>query len=228
VPGRLTDAQADIIKEGRFRDGCSVLGQKRGGRAADRNRPRHGIPIGMCLRPAAAHPLANVDLARMVGNWHIVATIPNFLERGIVGGLDVLKPDGLVIHEDLYIQRGGFDARKQHLQAKIFVLPHSGNADWRVQPFWPLRLPFQIYYVDPEYRYALFGQQNRNWGWVYSCTADIPEADFQALLGRFRSLGYDTGRFRKMVQTPDQIGAPGYGSEVIKVPTKAVSKPDKE
>jgi hypothetical protein len=49
---------------------------------------------------------------------------------------------------------------------RIQVLPETDNADWRVKPIWPVSLPFKIVYVDPDYRYVLFGEQNRSWGWL--------------------------------------------------------------
>jgi len=98
----------------------------------------------------------------------------------------------------------------------IDVVPGTGNADWRVKPVWPLRLPFQIFYVDPDYRFVLFGEQDRQWGWIYSRERTISEADFAALLDRFKALGYDTSKFRRFVQSPDQIGKPGFWSDGIK------------
>ena len=182
------------------------------------------VLLGGCATSAQTSiPLANVDLERMSGGWYIVATIPNFFEKGIVDTRDVLTPNtaGDVIHEDFYARRGGFDAERKHLQATIFVLPATGNADWRVQPLWPLRLPFQIYYVDPEYRFALFGEQNRDLGWVYSRTPTISDADYAALLERFRGFGYNTSRFRKMVLLREQLGQPGYWNDGIRPLTEA-------
>jgi hypothetical protein len=40
-------------------------------------------------------------------------------------------------------------------------------------------------------------------------TKSFPDADYQALLGRFAALGYDTAPFVKFVQTAEQIGQPG-------------------
>ena len=59
-------------------------------------------------------------------------------------------------------------------------------------------------------------EQNRKLGWIYSRTKTLPDDDYQALLGRFRDLGYDTSGFVKFVQTPDQIGQPGVWSDGIK------------
>ena len=50
-----------------------------------------GNPI--CSRALAAPiPLANVDIDRMYGGWHIIATIPNSFEKGIVAPYDVYWP----------------------------------------------------------------------------------------------------------------------------------------
>lgn len=162
-------------------------------------------------------PLANVDLSRMYGGWYILATIPNVLERGVIDNYDHFsagKNGG--IREDFYCRRGGFDHKKHHYVVAIDVLPGTNNADWRVKPVWPLRLPFQIFYVDPDYKFVLFGEQNRKWGWIYSRDRTISDADFAALLDRFRALGYDPSKFRRFVQFPEQIGKPGFWSDGIK------------
>jgi apolipoprotein D and lipocalin family protein len=161
-------------------------------------------------------PLADVDLERMYGGWYIVATIPNLMERGFVGPYDVYSPGAPgTIREDFTMRRGGFGARERHYVVRIDVLPNRQNADWKVRLFWPVRLPFQIFYVDPQYRYVLFGEQNRNLGWVYSRTRDIAEEDYQALLTRFTALGYDSTRFRRVIQMPEQIGQPGFWSDGV-------------
>ncbi len=162
-------------------------------------------------------PLAKIDLNRIYGGWYIVATIPNVLERGVVDSYDHFAPGkNGGIREDFYCRRGGFDEKKNHYVVAIDVLPGTNNADWRVKPIWPLRLPFQIFYVDPDYRFVLFGEQNRKWGWIYSRERTISDADFAALLDRFKTLGYDTRKFRRFVQSPEQIGRPGFWSDGIK------------
>jgi apolipoprotein D and lipocalin family protein len=161
-------------------------------------------------------PLASVDLDRMYGGWYIVATIPNGFERGIVAPYDVYsrRPDG-DIREDFYARRGGFSAPVKHYVVHDWVLPGTGNASWRVQIFWPVRLPFLVLYADPQYRYVLFGEENRSLGWIYSRTPDIDDETYRALLQRFRQLGYDPERFRRVIQAPDQIGKPGFWSEDV-------------
>jgi len=172
-----------------------------------------------CATAAPPLPLARVDLDRMYGGWYLIATIPNRFERGLVAPYDVYskRPDG-DIQEDFYVRRGGFDAPRKHYTVHDWVRPGTGNAHWRVQLFWPINLPFLVLYVDPDYQYALFGEESRDLGWIYSREPLISDADYRALLGRFTALGYDASRLRRFVQTPEQIGAPGFWSDGIKKP----------
>ncbi len=159
-------------------------------------------------------PAKPVDISRMYGGWYIVATIPNKFEKGLVEPYDVYsrRPDG-DIREDFYARCGSFDATRKHFVVHDWVTPGAENAHWRVQVFWPVNLPFLVLYVDPDYRYALYGEDSRDLGWVYSRTPSLRDADYQALLLHFKAAGYDVGRFRKVIQKPDQIGQPGYWSD---------------
>jgi apolipoprotein D and lipocalin family protein len=167
--------------------------------------------------PQGPLPLATVDMERMYGGWYLIATLPNSFERGMVGPYDVYskRPDGDV-REDFYMRRGSFKAPLKHFVIHDWVRPGSHNAHWRVQILWPVNLPFLVLYTDPSYRYVLFGEENRKLGWIYARTPKIPDADYQALLDRFQTLGYPSAQFRKFVQTPDQIGQPGVWSGAIK------------
>jgi apolipoprotein D and lipocalin family protein len=174
--------------------------------------------LSACAVAAAPIKLAvSVDLNSIYGGWYIVATIPNWFEKGMVAAYDVYsrRPDG-DIREDFYLRRGGFNADQKHFVVHDWVLPGTNNASWRVQIFWPISLPFLVLYTDPQYRYALFGENNRTLGWVYSRTPTIDDADYRALLERFQQLGYDSSRFRKVVQFPWQIGQPGFWSNGIR------------
>jgi len=175
------------------------------------------VLLGCSSHPAL--PLAQVNLDRMYGKWYIVATIPNRFERGLVGMQDEFskRPDG-DIREDFYTRRGGFDAPLKHFVVHDWVRPKSGNAHWRVQIFWPINLPFLLLYVDADYRYAMFGEENRSLGWIYARAPELPDADYRLLLARFESLGYDPRAFRKLIQKPEQVGQPGFWNDDIEPP----------
>jgi apolipoprotein D and lipocalin family protein len=162
-------------------------------------------------------PLPKVEMERIYGGWYMIATLPNWFERGIVAPYDVYskRPDG-DLQEDFTFKPGSFAAPSTHYTVHDWVLPNTNNAQWRVQVFWPLALPFLVLWVDPEYRYVIFGEADRKLGWIFSRTQDIPEADYSDLLRRFSALGYDSGKLVKFVQRPEQIGKPGYWSDGVK------------
>jgi apolipoprotein D and lipocalin family protein len=162
-------------------------------------------------------PLARqVDLSRIYGGWHIVATIPNGFERGMLAPYDVYspRPDGS-IREDFYVRRGSFSAPLKHFVVKDFIKPGTEGASWEVQIFWPLRLPFLLLYVDPDNRYVIFGEESRQLGWIYARDPKISDLAYQEALDRLVNLGYDRLKFRKIIQTADQIGQPGFWSDGV-------------
>jgi apolipoprotein D and lipocalin family protein len=198
------------------------------------SRPRHGpgpgawiaglIALAACVGPtgvdaaAPSIPLArDVDLARLYGGWHIVATIPNSFERGMVAPYDVYapRPDGS-IREDFYVRRGAFAAPLKHFVVRDFIKPGTGGAFWQVQIIWPLRLPFLLLYVDPAYRYVIFGEDSRKLGWIYAREATLSDAEYEAAFARLAALGYNPLAFRKIIQTPDQIGKPGFWNDGVR------------
>ena len=178
-----------------------------------------GAALAGCAgSPKPPLPLApNVDLNRMYGGWYIVATIPNSFEKGMLGPYDVYskRPDG-DIREDFYTRKNSFNAPQKHFVVHDWTVPGTNNAHWRVQVLWPINLPFLVIYVDPDYRYVMYGETDRNLGWIYARQPQIPDADYQALLARFQAAGYDPSRFRKFVQRPVDIGQSGFWSDGVK------------
>jgi apolipoprotein D and lipocalin family protein len=144
------------------------------------------------------------------------AVRPNHFEKGMVAPVDVYthRADG-GIEEDFSLRSGGFDATVRHFTVRDTIVPGTNNASWRVHILWPISLPFLVLYTDPDYRYVMFGENDRQLGWVFSRTATIDDADYHALLARFAALGYDTSRFRKVIQLPEQIGQAGYWNDGI-------------
>ena len=174
---------------------------------------------GCISRAAAQPPIAvapAVDMQRMYGGWYIQAGIPNWFEKGLVGAYDVYSPrPGGDIREDFYVRHHSFSSPVKHYTVHDWVEPNSNNARWRVQIIWPVNLPFLVLYVDPDYRFVLFGEDNRKMGWIYARDQKMSDADYQSALQQFQIRGYDTTKFRRWIQTPDEIGKPGFWSAGI-------------
>lgn len=153
----------------------------------------------------------DVSLDRYAGRWYVIANIPYFAEKGNVASyFDVsFQPDGHL--KDVYhALPGKFDAKPTEFAMGGYVVPGTNNARWRETPFWPLYLSYLILYVDPDYQYALVGYPGRGYGWIFSREPEIDDATYQSLLGGMKQQGYDTGLFRRVPQTPKQVGMSGF------------------
>jgi apolipoprotein D and lipocalin family protein len=153
----------------------------------------------------------SVDLDRYAGRWYVIANIPYFAEKGNVGSyFDVSFPPGGGLKDVYSAHPKDFSAPLTSFTMGGYIVPGTGNARWRESPFWPLYLSYLILYIDPEYQTALVGYPGRGYGWILARTPRIDEATYQSLLNRLQARGYDPGQFRRVPQTPGQIGNPGF------------------
>ena len=169
------------------------------------------LGLAGCGNSGSDLPLAqNIDLQRYSGRWYIIANIPYFAERGKVGSyFDISFPEGKV--RDVYVGRSKqFSGEPSSFTMNGYVVPNTGNAYWRESPFWPIYLSYLILYVDADYQTALVGYPGRGYGWVMSRSPQMDEAAYRALLGRLAAVGYDTNQFRRVPQSPEQVGQPGF------------------
>jgi apolipoprotein D and lipocalin family protein len=174
-----------------------------------------GVSIISCsLLPAQPLKLAeDVDLSRIQGGWYILAAIPNSFERHLVGMYDYysLLPDGS-IREDFFTHRNSFSSSQEHFRAHDTISAGTHNALWHVHFFGPISAPFPVLYASPDSNYLLFGYPNRRLAWIYSRFPTIDEKTYQELLRHFAAEGYETSRFRKIVQFPDQLNKLGFST----------------
>lgn len=165
--------------------------------------------------PLADVPLkvAPVDLPRYMGRWYVIANIPYFAERDFVASRAewVLREDGR-IDDHFYGRKNGFDQPESHYQFLDSVVPGSEGGQWRVRLFWPIYVSQLTLYVDPEYRYTLLGYPDKSLGWIFSREPTMDDATYRSLLMRMEGMGYDTSRFRRVPQLPEQLGQPGFAT----------------
>ena len=164
-------------------------------------------------RAAQELKLAKVDLPRYMGTWYVIANIPYFGEKNYVGSRAEwkLRDDGRIA--DAFIGRkGGFDQPETRREFVDTVVPGTDNARWSVRLFWPVSVTQLTLYVDDGYEYTLLGYPGKSLGWIFARRPDIGEAKFRELLEKMNEQGYDTSRFQRVPQKPEQIGLAGFQS----------------
>lgn len=151
------------------------------------------------LPPLALEP--KVDLARFMGDWYVIASIPTFIETGAHNAVESyrLEADGSIATTFTF-REGGFEGEPKRYTPRGFVLDKASNAVWGMQFLWPIKADYRIAYLSPDYGQVVIGREKRDYAWIMARRPRIPEADYQRLLGFLRAQGYDTAKLRKVPQ----------------------------
>jgi apolipoprotein D and lipocalin family protein len=161
------------------------------------------LVLAGCSSPALP-PLAlapKVDLARFMGDWYVIASIPTFIETDAWNAVESyrLDADGSIATTFTF-REGGFDGEPKRYMPRGFVLDKASNAVWGMQFLWPIKADYRIAYLSPDYGQVVIGREKRDYVWIMARRPQIPEADYQRLLGFLRGQGYDTAKLRKVPQ----------------------------
>lgn len=142
---------------------------------------------------------AQVDLARYMGDWYVIASIPSFIERDAYDAVEsyALRPDGRIQTTFRY-RKGAHDAELNTMRPIGSVVPGTGNAVWGMQFIWPIQAEYVIAYLSDDSSQTIVARSDRDYVWIMARTPRLPDKDYQALLARVQAMGYDLAKIRKV------------------------------
>ena len=159
--------------------------------------------LSACQSMPAKPPLAQprIDLARYMGDWYVIASIPTWLERDAHDAVETYKQreDGKIATTFTYRKNATATALEEMTPLGT-VVDTGSNAVWTMQFIWPFEADYRILHVDPAYREVVVGRQKRDYVWIMSRTPSMPEADYQRLVAFVATQGYDVAKLRKVPQ----------------------------
>jgi apolipoprotein D and lipocalin family protein len=140
-----------------------------------------------------------VDLARFMGDWYVIAAIPTAIETESYNAIEnyKLNDDG-TIATTFTFNKGALDGKPKKYEPKGFVKPNTGNAAWGMQFIWPIKAEYLITYLDDSYQRTIIARNARDYVWVMARTPQITDADYQMLVELIKGWGYDTSKLRKV------------------------------
>ena len=165
---------------------------------------------GCASRPTIP-PVANVDLDRFMGDWYVIAHIPNWPERHAYDAVESYRrgDDGRIYTTFRY-RKGSFDEPLSTMHPVATVVPDTGNAVWGMQFVWPIKAEYVIVDLDPDYKLTIIGRSDRDYVWLMARTPTIPDAEFDKAIRKIAALGYNTSEIR-MVPQSVRMDAAGSG-----------------
>ncbi|MRR09019.1 hypothetical protein EG831_02795 [bacterium] len=144
-----------------------------------------------------------VDLARYLGTWYEVATIPQRFQKGCTGVTAnyTLRPDGDITVVNA-CRKDSLNGKFKSVTGKAWVTDKQTNAKLKVRFFWPFSGAYWIIELDSlNYQYAVVGHPNRQYLWILSRTPQMDDALYNELVSRIvNTHGYDVSKLKKTPQ----------------------------
>uniref|UniRef100_A0A7S2KR17 Lipocalin/cytosolic fatty-acid binding domain-containing protein n=1 Tax=Leptocylindrus danicus TaxID=163516 RepID=A0A7S2KR17_9STRA len=157
------------------------------------------------LPPLKTVTSCNVDRFA-TGAWFVIGNIPTYPERHASNAVEryALTQGKKSNDIDIDFQYNNGDP----ITGKLKSLPQKGwlvkdePGEWRVSPFWPLKLPYLILELDTDrYNYCVIGYPNRNYAWIMGRKPVMDGKLYDSLVDKLvKDHQYDVSKLRKVPQ----------------------------
>jgi apolipoprotein D and lipocalin family protein len=136
-----------------------------------------------------------------MGDWHVIAHIPTFIEDDAFNGVESYKLDADGTIATTYVfNQGDFTGPLKTYHPRGFVYNHETNTEWRMQFIWPFKATYLIAYLDETYETTIIGVPDRGYVWIMSRSKTIPEARYKELVQWLVDNGHDITKLRLVPQ----------------------------
>jgi len=142
-----------------------------------------------------------VDIEKFTGDWYVIAVIPTPFEKGAVNGIEnySIRKDGN-IQVRYTFKKGSPEGEEKIMYQKGWIYNTETNADWRVRPIWPLKLPYYILELGTDYNYTVIGTNNYKYLWIMARQPAMDKAVYEEIVKRMGQRGFDTDKIQIMEQ----------------------------
>lgn len=155
---------------------------------------------GCAARGPQLATVSEVDQARFMGDWYVIAHVPTFVERIAFNAIESYELKGDRIDTTFRFRNKDFDGPEKQYEPNAIVEDTQSNAVWGMQLFWPFRSDFRIVYLDEDYSTTIIGRNKRDYVWIMARKPDISDREYEALVRRVASMGYDLTELRRVPQ----------------------------
>lgn len=151
-------------------------------------------------------PVESVDLTRYAGLWFEIARIPNRFQRQCARRATAyyaLREDGRLDVSNRCLKH---DGKMDMANGVARVVEPGSNARLEVSFF--RLLFFNLFWgdywivgLDEEYRWAIVGTPDREYGWILGRRPDLSPSVLTGIFSELRRQGYDPDAFEMTIQT---------------------------
>jgi apolipoprotein D and lipocalin family protein len=135
-----------------------------------------------------------------MGRWYAVASLPAWFQKDcycVTAEYTLEKDHVRVVNA---CRKGGLDGSLKVSTAKAYVVPHTGNAQLKVQFFWPFKGDYWIIALDNDYQWAVVGHPCRKYLWILSRRPTMDPNTYDMLVETAKSKGYPVAEIQRIPQ----------------------------
>ena len=150
-----------------------------------------------CQTMKPIHTVEKVDLERFMGDWYVIASIPNFIEKDAFNAIESyrLDDDGTVATTFTF-NKGSYDGPVKEYNPRGFIRDQQSNAVWGMQFVWPFKAEYRIIFLSDDYTQTVIGRTKRDYVWIMARESNIPKDDYDKILNFLRDQDYDITNLR--------------------------------
>ena len=152
-----------------------------------------------CQTMKPIYTVEKVDLARFMGDWYVIASIPTFIETDAYNAVESyrLDDDGTVA-TTFRFNKGSLDGPEKVYNPRGFIRDTQSNAVWGMQFIWPFKAEYRIIYLTDDYTQTVIGRTKRDYVWIMARDREIPPDEYEKILNFLRDQDYDLTNLRQV------------------------------
>jgi apolipoprotein D and lipocalin family protein len=144
---------------------------------------------------------ARVDLPRYMGAWRVWTGRTTFLERGARNTVERYAWNAEKGRVDVVVSfLKGVEGRPRTMTQKAWVVAGTGNARWKISPFWPVSFVSVIVAFDPNYEWTAVGVPGGGYLWIMGRAPLVADARLAEVVAEVGGTGYPVAGVARVPQ----------------------------
>ncbi|MBN2718530.1 MAG: lipocalin family protein [Deltaproteobacteria bacterium] len=160
-----------------------------------------------CLSCSSAKPALttpeHLNLDAFMGTWHEVARLPLNFENNCVATSFLFRrkaPDAIRVESFCWYKHINGPMRKGVSNGYVKDMKYPGEL--MVHFMGPISYPYNVFYVAPDYKFAMLGSPDRRFLWILSRTLSPSKTEIEHLIKLAKANGFDDSNFIYPQESP--------------------------
>lgn len=144
--------------------------------------------------------VSKVEISRYLGKWYEIASFPQWFQKDCTATTATYS-----VRADSQIdvvnacRKGSLTGQEDSAHGRAYAIDAT-NTKLKVTFFWPFYGDYWVIDLADDYSYAVVGHPSRDYLWILARQPHMEPATYEAILGRIRTQGYETGRLIRTEQ----------------------------